>query len=128
MNERLEDGGATTEVTVVVPAAILLVFLTVQFALWLHASHVVTAAAQHGLSRLEAERGSSSEAALEARRFLGAAGGGVVLSPSIEVERSSDAARVAVAGSAVTVIPGLHLPVRALAVGPVERFRASGER
>ena len=50
-----EDGTAATQLAVLMPAVLLLVMLTVQFALWAHGSHLAAAS-----SRAHAPRSQSS--------------------------------------------------------------------
>ena len=42
------ERGATTEMVIILPALLFLIFLGIQFALWFHASHLALAAAQEG--------------------------------------------------------------------------------
>lgn len=43
----------------------------------------------------------------------------------VQVTRGVDRAEVRITGTASSVVPFLHLPVRAHAAGPVEQFRAA---
>lgn len=56
------------------------------------------------------------------------AGSQVLLGPTVSASRGSDSVDVEVRGHAVSVVPGLSLPVRATAAGPVERFEPQNER
>lgn len=123
-----ERGGASVELAIAVPALLLMLLLVVQFALWYHASHVVTAAAQQGLTAAQHERGSSAAGNAAAWGFLHAAGRRVVESAEVAVTRGADVTEVEVRGFAVAVVPGFHLPVSGHADGPSERFRSRLER
>ncbi len=124
---RDEDGAATTEAVLVTPVLLLLIMAIVQFGLWYHGSHVALAAAQEGARAARLEGGSHQAGTARARSFLAGLGREVVGRPQVEAERDRARARVEVRGSAVAVVPGLHLPIRAVSEGPVERFRPATE-
>ncbi len=121
--DRSESGLATVELVLVFPLMFLCIMLVVQFGLWAHAEHVATAAAQEGARAARAEDGTSAAGEDRARALIAAAGSQVLLSPTVSASRGSDAVDVEVRGHAVSVVPGLSLPIRATAAGPVERFR-----
>ena len=114
---------ATVELVLIFPVMFFCIMLVVQFGLWAHASHVATAAAQEGARAARAEDGSAAAGQDRAQAMIAAAGSQVLLSPSVSASRGSDTVDVEVRGRAVSVVPGLSLPVRATAAGPVERFR-----
>jgi hypothetical protein len=97
--------------------------LVVQFALWQHAQHVASAAAQEGARAARLEGGTRAAGATTARAFVDALGSAIVLRPRVTAVRDADSARVEVDGEAITLVPWLHLPVRAVAQAPTERFR-----
>jgi Flp pilus assembly protein TadG len=120
-----EVGAATTELVVATPALLLLVMMVIQMGLWFHASHVVTAAAQEGARQVRIEGGSAAAGEGRAREFLTAMGAKIVVAPTVIASRSADSGRVEVAGTAISVVPGMNLPVRAVSEGPVENFRGA---
>ena len=122
-----EQGAATTEVVLVTPVLLVLIMLVVQFGLWYHGSHVATAAAQEGARAARVDGGSRAAGEARARAFLASLGREVVGHPQVSAERGADRARVEVRGTAVAVVPGLRLPIRAVSDGPVERFRPATE-
>lgn len=99
----------------------LLLFLTVvQFALWAHASHVARAAANSGVQTARAY-GSSAEAGRdETATVLSQLAGTVLTATHVDARRDPATATVTVTGTAITVVPGLHLPVRASVTAPRE--------
>lgn len=121
--ERSESGLATIELVLIFPVMFFCIMVVVQFGLWAHASQVATAAAQEGARAARAEDGSAAAGQDRARAMITAAGSQVLLGPTISASRGSDSVDVEVRGRAVSVVPGLSLPVRATAAGPVERFR-----
>jgi Flp pilus assembly protein TadG len=124
---RGERGAATTEAVLVTPVLLVLIMLVVQFGLWYHGSHVAVAAAQEGARAARLEGGSTEAGTARARSFLDSLGREVVGRPQVNAERNPSRARVEVRGTAVAVVPGLHLPIRAVSEGPVERFRPDTE-
>lgn len=120
------EHGATTELVVAFPAFFFLLMVVVQFALWLHASHVAQAAAQEGA---RTARVTSAEAGEErARRFLDNLAPSLITNRQVSASRGSDAARVDVWGDATSLIPGFRaFRVHEVSTGPVERFRPEDE-
>lgn len=120
---RREDGSASAEAVLVTPALLFVVMLVVQFGLWYHAQHVVQAAARAGAHSARLEASSADAGRARAAEVLAALGPTIVRAPVIEAGLDAERAVVTVSGRAVNVVPGLSMPVRATAVGSVERFR-----
>jgi len=99
----------------------------IQFALWAHASHVATAAAQEGARTARAADGTANEGHARAQDFAQRAGGEVLTHLNVIVSRNRSTARVEVKGDAVALIPGLSLSVHAVSTGPVERFPSANQ-
>ena len=117
-----DRGSVTLELVVVFPAFLVVLLLTVQAAMFAHARNVATAAAQEGLRAARLAAGSADAGRTAAAGFLAAAGDRVLTTPVVTADRTAGVASVTVAGRALSVLPGLSLPVRAAATGPVERF------
>jgi len=75
-----------------------------------------------GATAARAEDGSAAAGQDRAMAMIANAGSQVLLGPTVSASRGSDSVDVEVRGHAVSVVPGLSLPVRATAAGPVERF------
>lgn len=118
-----QDGSASAELTIAVPALMVLIVLAVQFALWQHASAVTKAAAQEGVRAARMEGGSAMDGEAEARSFLSQAAPRIVVAPSVSARRSAAEARVEVTGGAIALLPWIRLPVHAVAASPVEEYR-----
>lgn len=119
---RDDRGSATAELAVATPLLLLMVMLIVQFALWSHASHVAQAAAAQGLGAARTVVGTGADGAREASELLAQLAGGPLAAPLVETTRGPTSVTVTVSGTVTPVVPFLVLPVRAVAVGPVERF------
>lgn len=123
-----ERGSATAQLVIASPALLLLLMLVVQFALYQHAAHLATAAAQEGAQAAQVERGTAGAGIQAAESFLAQTNRGVVHDPSVEVSRSASSTRVVVTGRVVSLVPGLALSVRGVADGPTEVFTTPGAR
>lgn len=122
-----EDGVAATEAVLLTPILLFLVLLVVQFGLWYHAEHVVHAAASEGVRAARAEASTAEAGRARAIEFLAATGPSLVRDPVVSATLDGERAVVSVSGHAVNIIPGLSMPVRATAVGGVERFREDAQ-
>lgn len=120
---RDERGAATTEMVIVMPALLTMVLLLAQATVWWHATHIAQATAAHALAVTRVQHGTAAVGQDDAQRLLDQLGRGPLLSAHVTVGRTADRADVQVTGTASSVVPYLHLPVRTHASGPVERFR-----
>lgn len=120
-------GAATAETVIAMPLLLLLVLLVVQFALWQHAVHIADAAAQEGARAARLEGGTAATGAARARDFLAQLSPTILVHPQVVARRDADTARVEIHGEALMVVPGLHLPVRAVSQGPTEVFRPADQ-
>ncbi|MCI3928829.1 pilus assembly protein [Streptomyces sp. AN091965] len=107
---------------IVMPLVLTFVLLLAQAALYIHAAHIAQAAASHALAAARAQGGSAAAGQDEANRVLDLLGRGPLRSARIAVVRDSERAEIRVRGTASSVLPFLHLSVRARAVGPTEDF------
>lgn len=122
-----ERGAVSTELVVATPLMILLILGVVQFALWQHAGHAALAAARAAATAARVDGGSEATGTERAYEVLDVASRGVIENPSVVVTRTADVVQVEVKGTAVAVMPGVNFPVKATAVGQVERFRSPVE-
>jgi hypothetical protein len=122
-HHRGERGSSTVTVVLVLPGLLVAMMGVVQFAFWYHAQHVALAAAQEGTRAARVADGSVEDGRSRALWMLDELGRRLVLSPAVAVERGPHRARVEVRGYAPQWVPGLRLPVRAVASGEVEVFR-----
>lgn len=113
----------SAELVVATPLLLLLVLAIVQFALWQHAVHVASAAAQEGARSARLEGGSTTAGQARAESLLGSLGRTTLADPNVTVRLDGERARVEVSGYASSVLPFLRLPVRAASEGPLETFR-----
>ncbi len=97
----------------------------IQLALWAHAAQVVQLAASEG-DRSARSLGGGAMAGVAAARSVVDGPGSDVVATSVTVTVGSDGqARMTIVGHAVSILPGLRLPVASVQVGPIQEFRGS---
>jgi Flp pilus assembly protein TadG len=118
-------GAAAIDMVVLFPVTLLMVFAIVQFGVWYHASDVAKAAAQEGVRAARVDGGTAQSGADRATQVLDENARSIIGQRQVTPFRDNNVARVVVAGRCVRIlpIPGLALPVHAVAESPVERFR-----
>lgn len=121
---RGEQGDATLSFVLVTPAVLVLIMAAVYMALWSHAQHVVTAAAQEGLAAARVEGGTQQAGVDRANLFLDALAPARLVDRSVTVSRDAVLAEVEVSGAVESLVPGVRFQVHATAVAEVEAFRA----
>jgi Flp pilus assembly protein TadG len=104
------------------PVMLLIVLTIVQFAIWSQASHIAQAAASQGLDTTRAYGGTTGAGQDQAQQILDQLDNGPLTGATVDVQRDGQSATVTISGTAESVVPFLHLPIRAHATGPVEAF------
>ncbi|MEV7393940.1 TadE family protein [Streptomyces sp. NPDC091215] len=122
---RDEGGAVTAEMVIIMPALLTMVLLLAQATVWWHADHIAQATASDALSVTRVQDGTAAAGRSEAQRVLDQLGERPLRGAHVAVTRTADNAEVEVTGTASSVVPFLHLPVRTHAFGPVERFRSA---
>jgi Flp pilus assembly protein TadG len=117
-----ERGSATLNLVVVFPVFLLLLLATVQAALVWHAQNVARSAAEQGLQAERLYDGTAPAGRARATQFLTETAGTLVADTAVSTSRTATVARIEVRGTALALIPGLHLAVHADISAPVERF------
>jgi len=121
---RDDRGSASTELVIAMPVLLLMIMLIVQFGLWYHAGHVAEAAAREGVRTARIETGTATAGRQRAEAFVANAAPTLLVDVAVTSTRTADTARVEVTGTVHAVVPGINLPVHAVAQSPVEAFRA----
>ncbi|WP_329521855.1 pilus assembly protein [Spirillospora sp. NBC_01491] len=120
---RRDQGSATVAVAIVFPAVGLLFLTLVQAVMVSVARDVALSAAEEGLRAARARQGTFAQGHAAAGRF--ARREPVLQSPTITVTGTTTV-MVRVAGSAPSVLPGVHIGVARTARGARERFTTPG--
>jgi hypothetical protein len=110
---------------IVIPALMLILVTLIQFALWAHAAQIVQLAASEGDRTARSFGGGPPQGISQAQAILRQSGSDLVSSQVSVTVTPGDEARITVTGAAVSLLPGLSLPVSAVQVGPVQQFRSS---
>ncbi len=118
---QFERGEVTTAV-LVVPVAMLLIFVVVQAALVFHAQALVDAAAQDGAQAGLGESGTEAAAQSAARSVIGTSAGNLLSDVDISVQANSSRLSVTVRAAVKSLIPGYRPTVSSTAAGPREVF------
>jgi Flp pilus assembly protein TadG len=122
---RDDRASAAIEAVLVIPVLMLVLVVVVQCAMWAHAGQVVGLAASEGDRTARSVDGGPAAGAGVARSILQASGRDLASSNVVAEVVSGDLVRVTVTGRAVSIIPGLSLPVSSVVVGPLQEFRSS---
>ena len=124
-----EAGQAVVEAAVAFPLLLMLAIALVQFALFTHAQHVVTAAVQDG-ARVAAHDGQTVRDGVEyAQSLLEAGLGRTAADVSLNGADGSDVVVLEARGRLSMIIPWVgdgSLPLQARAIVSKERFRPGG--
>lgn len=127
---RSDDRGVSAiELSIVAPVIVLLIFSTVQFALWLYGRNVALQSAREGVSRLRLAddsdpAGSEDRAERETESFAREVGRESLLDAKADATYNADTGRVrvTVTGHVVSLVPSFTMNVTRTATGEVERF------
>ena len=131
MRPRGDSGASALELSIVAPAVLLLIFSTIQFALWSYGRNVALQAAREGVSRLRTvPSDADTDAAREAieddvEAYAVQVGAESLLDPAAVARYDATGegrVRVTVTGRVASLVPGLTLRVTGSATGEIERF------
>lgn len=125
----LERGDALVETAITLPILLIVALALVQFALYAHASHVVTAAAQEGARTAAAEGATLEEGVAYAQALLRAGLGQTAETIGLRAVDDGRSVSISATGRLRMVIPWVGdsgLPLSATASLAKERFRAGG--
>ncbi len=123
----VDEEGSAVEAAIVIPAAMLVILVVMQFCLWAYSSTLVQAAATRGDQAACVEGGSLSDGITEARLALAETASHVVTDVSVQASlMPGDEVEMRVTGLAESIVPGIHLPVSAVLVGTRQEFRVNG--
>ncbi len=116
------ERGEVTTAVLVVPVAMLLVFVVVQAALVFHAQALVDAAAQEGAQAGQGELGTEAAAHSAVRSVIGASAGNLLSDVDVSVQADPSRLSVTVQAAVKSLIPGYRPSVSSTAAGPREVF------
>ncbi len=129
---RGDRGMTAIEFVFLTPVLFLMIFATVQFALYFFADHVAQAAAQAGARKARAEADPDpgtwrAQARTTAGEYIRQLGPSLLDAVHIApLHPSAEQVGIRVTAKVPTVFPGLDLTVNEMSQGPVERFVPDG--
>jgi TadE-like protein len=122
----LDDRGSSiVEAVVVVPVLMLILLVLIQLSLWAHAAQITQLAASEGDQAARAFGGGAPIGEARAYSILDGSGSDLSSSSVTVAVMPGDMARIAVTGTATSVLPGISLPVGSVQIGPIQEFRGS---
>ncbi len=121
-----DRGEATTQLVILTPLLILLVFLGMQTAIYFHAANVASAAANRGAAAGSVATSSDGAAADEAQRTVDDLDGHAASAPRVGV--IGGMVRVTVEVTVSRLLPFFPATVSRTAVEPRERFVPESQR
>jgi Flp pilus assembly protein TadG len=117
-----QRGSATVELVVVFPVVLLLLFASVQAAIWYHGRTLAMLAAQDGLRAAQALDGTSEQGRAQAEAALAGNGAdGFLTGAVVTASRTPAGATVTVTARSLALLPGTGIPLTQTASGPIER-------
>ena len=123
---RLDRGSTTVEMVGYFAVMLAALLLGVQAAAWGLAELSCRYAAYHAAQTSRVLGGTADAGQTDAGTVLTAIDGNLVTDPHISTSRGPTTATVTVSGTAVQVIPFLHLPVQATVTAPTENLNPAG--
>lgn len=118
-----EEGSSAIEMVILFPVTLLVVLVIIQFGIWYHAADIARAAAQQGVKTASAYGATAGAGQAQANAVLDDNGRSMIAGSTVTPFRDGAVARMTVSGTALTVVPILHLPIHETATAPVEAFR-----
>jgi hypothetical protein len=128
MGRRLGDDRGDTTIFVAFALAIVGFYFVIHAALVFHGRSVVAAAAQDALAATQREDGTVGDGRAAAHRTVALSPGLRNVQIDVRVNSSNTEVRVEVSAEVENVLVDMKTDVRAVAVGPRERFYTETER
>lgn len=124
---RRDEGASSIELVLYTPILMLVIFLTVQFALTWYGNEVAGAVARETARVVRVGGGtpqSVAEARTHAQEYTDAVGGASFRDLQVQITQpDADTVRVTVSGRALEIVDGFAPRVSATVQGPIESFR-----
>lgn len=118
-----DRGSVTLELAICFPVALVVLFSSVQAALWYNARGLALAAAQEGVRAARADGSTPGAGVARARYFLATHAGALLTDVHVSnVGSSATRIRIQVAGRSLAILSWPRIDVRQHASGPRERF------
>lgn len=122
------ERGEVSTTVLVVPIAMLLIFVVVQAALVFHAQAIVDSAAQDGVQAGQGESGTAATVLSAARSVIGTSAENLLSDVDVSVQVNPSRLSVTVQATVKSLIPGYAPTVSSTAAGPREIFIPENRR
>jgi hypothetical protein len=119
-----ERGFSTLEAVVIIPVAVILTMLVVQYVMLWHARNIAEAAAQNGLRVARGYQATGAQGQASASEYLTNVAGHLLSQTQVNADRGPRTVVVTVHARVTSVIPFGSFTVTETATGPVEQFSA----
>jgi Flp pilus assembly protein TadG len=119
---RSEDGNTSIQNIILMPMLFLVIFAIVQAGIYYHALNTARSIANGAVQVTRLEGGTEAAGRSEAAARMAAVGPALLGGTTVSVSRTPEQATVTIDGTVRSMIPGLTLPIRSTATGPVERW------
>lgn len=120
--EAPDTGAVSVELVIATPLLITMLLVVIQYALWAHASHIAATAARRGADAARAYGATPTAGSDAAQITLDQLGDTVLTATHVQLDARPETVTITVTGTAVSLLPGISLPVTGHATGTVERF------
>jgi type II secretory pathway pseudopilin PulG len=117
-----ERGFATLEAVIVIPVAVILTMLVIQYVLLWHARNIAEAAAQNGLRAARGYQATVAQGQASASDYLRTVAGHMLDHPRVTADRGATTVVLTVHATVISVIPFGSFSITETATGPVEKF------
>lgn len=118
--------GSTVAFVVLLPTAMIMLFLGIQGALYYHARTVAVAAAEEALKQAASQYGNGGTGTAAGYAFIAQAGATTLQGPIVATTRSQQEATVSITGKSISLLPFWHPIVHIDMRRPVERITIPG--
>lgn len=118
--------GNTIAFAILIPLAIIMLFLGVQGALYYHARSVAVAAAEEALKQGASQYGNPAAGTAAGYAFIAQAGGTTLQAPAVVVTRGPRTSTVSITGKSISLLWFWHPIVHIDMAKPVERITTPG--
>ncbi|MET8134072.1 TadE family protein [Streptomyces sp. NPDC005251] len=124
---REDRGDASIQMAIVFPLVLLATIAVIQASMWYYARQIALTAAREGAAAARAYQAGPGDGAARAREVLERTAGDSLSGYSVSAGSDGQRVRVEVAGTALSMIPGVSgLQVRQSASGVVESWTVPG--
>ena len=117
-----ERGFSTLEAVIVIPVAVILTMLVIQYVMLWHARNIAEAAAQNGLRAARGYQATGAQGQASASDYLRTVAGPMLGNPRVNADRGATTVVITVHAKVISVIPFGSFSVTEAATGPVEKF------